>query len=218
MEIPLVAPPTIKTHQQPLVLPRLNSTLTPSTQEMPWSPSVFSCRLCGEQTREKDCVGCLAPLTPSVASFLLKMTTQALRDGSDGALVFNRTVRVEMVSDRRLRELGGETLLGLYQDEVIYLSSRLSRREAVAVLGHELGHAWLIQNRSEVDTLDELFFEGFAEFVSWLVLTHLRDRRQVASIELDPSVYGQGARLFLERYHKFGLEKVLQYALSGRVL
>jgi aminopeptidase N len=113
----------------------------------------------------------------------------------------------------------GERLLGLYQDGVIWVSDELNRRQAVGVIAHEVGHAWFFENRTDIDTPDELLFEGFAEWISFLALSEVGDRDGAAGIEYaDQSVYGKGARKLIARHRREGLEAVLELVLTGHSL
>lgn len=129
-----------------------------------------------------------------------------------GRLSLPKSVRLRVVSAEHLRRLGGEPLLGLYEEGVIYLSQDLRRREALGVMAHEYGHAWQYQRRQDVDRVENLLFEGFAEWVAFHVLAQVGDTQGTEEILHDPSIYGQGARWWLKLEKNAGLEKALESA------
>lgn len=58
--------------------------------------------------------------------------------------VLGRKIQVRYVSDRELQQLSDETeVLGLFYNDVIYLSSSLGQEQARRVLFHEIAHAFL---------------------------------------------------------------------------
>lgn len=184
--------------------------------EPAWRAPERVCEVCREVVGEAGCL-CLAFVTPESATMLKLRLSEALLEVAEGSLELKRPVAVRVVSANQLRRLGGEELLGLYQDEVIYLSSELNNRQAFAVLAHEYGHAWLFHHRIDIGTPDELLFEGFAEFVSFLAVTQVGDREAVERIsQSDRSIYGRGARRLIALYRKTGLSTVLQTALHSR--
>jgi hypothetical protein len=151
-----------------------------------------------------------------MAVTLLEEVEQAAVRATNGRLALESPISVRAVSRRRLQKMQGERLLGLYQDGVIWVNHDLDRRGARAVIAHEFGHAWLFENRSDIATPNEALFEGFAEFVSYLVLLEVGDTEGVRQIEYaDQSVYGTNARKLIALSRKEGLGSVLRLALTG---
>lgn len=174
------------------------------------------CQVCHQTTTVGSCE-CHELLTQKLAVQLLKRVNQVMREASDGALRLKRSVKIRVVSRKKLKEIGGERLLGLYQDDVIWVNQDLNRRRATAIIAHELGHAWLFHHRSDIDTPSELLFEGFAEFVSYLVLQNIGDNRAARKIaQHDTSVYGRGAQRLITLQNREGLQAVLDLALTGK--
>ena len=136
-----------------------------SVKESGWMAPERVCQLCLQKVGRHGC-GCEWPITQEEAEQLYPHLAHVLNESSQGKLALKRPVEVRVLSGTALRQMGGEKLLGLYQDGVIYLSLDLSTREAFAVMAHEYGHAWLFQHRPDIDTPSEELFEGFAEFVS----------------------------------------------------
>ncbi len=168
------------------------------------------CRVCDQKTVPGHC-SCFELLDQPMAEELLREISASL---NPLGLKLNRPVRIKAVSRRQLQNLGGERLLGLYQDDVIYVNFELERREARGVIAHEFGHAWFFQHRRDVNSPGELVFEGFPEFVSFLALTRLGDKRAADRIAYeDQTVYGRGARRFIALYRKSGLPAVINQAL-----
>ena len=168
------------------------------------------CRVCDQKTVPGHC-SCFELLDQPMAEELLEEISASL---SPLGLKLNRPARIKAVSRRELQSLGGERLLGLYQDNIIYVNFELERREARGVIAHEFGHAWFFQHRRDVNSPGELVFEGFPEFVSFLALTRLGDKRAADRIAYeDQTVYGRGARRFIALYRKSGLPAVINQAL-----
>lgn len=168
------------------------------------------CPVCDQKTIPGHC-SCFELMDQSMAEGLLKEISASL---SAVGLKLTRPVRIKAVSKHELQSLGGERLLGLYQDGVIYVNFELKRREARAVIAHEFGHAWFFQHRRDVNSPGELVFEGFPEFVSFLALTRAGDKKLADRIVYrDQTVYGQGARRFIAIYRKSGLKAVMNQAL-----
>ena len=212
VEVELVPPP-----------PDLGITFTvisaPSKPvEPPWTPPPMPCRVCGEMKVEGAC-SCLEPLTQSLALKLLAKVRTAVSAATGGKIVLKKPISIRAVSSRRLAQMEGEHLLGLYQDGVIWISDELNRRQATGVIAHEVGHAWFFENRDDFNTPNELLFEGFAEWVSFLALQQVGDSDGAARIEHgDQSVYGKGARKLIARHRRDGLESVLTLVLTGRAI
>jgi hypothetical protein len=186
--------------------------------EPEWTPPPRPCRVCKEMKADDACP-CDEPLTQSLANVLLKQVKRAVSSATGKRITLSRPVSIRAVSSQKLRQMGGERLLGLYEDDVIWVSYDLNRRQATAVIAHELGHAWFFQHRSDVNTPTELLFEGFAEWVCFLTLRELGDLDGASRIEhADQSVYGRGARRLIARHRADGLEAVLSLVLQGRTL
>lgn len=187
-----------------------------SVKESGWMAPERVCQLCMQKVGPHGC-GCELPMTQVEGNRLYPHLTEVLNRASDGKLALKQPVEVRLVSGAAMRQLGGEKLLGLYQDGAIYLSLDLTTREAFAVMAHEYGHAWLFQHRTDIDAPSEELFEGFAEFVSYLAAAEVGDHRTATSIsEFDTSVYGRGARKLLAVYHRGGLDEVLRRAVEGK--
>jgi len=212
IEIELVPPP-----------PDLGITFTvesapPRSTKPAWTPPPITCRVCLEMKVDGVCP-CLEPLTQALAQTLLAKVRTAVDAATSGRVVLKSPIAIRAVSSSRLRQMEGEHLLGLYQDGVIWVSDALNRRQAVGVIAHEVGHAWFFENRMDVNTPNEMLFEGFAEWVSYLALLEVGDRDAAASIEhTDQSVYGRGARKLIARHRQEGMAAVLELVLTGRSL
>lgn len=195
------------------------TAVKPTRPALPtWFPPARPCPLCAELKTERGC-SCSLLLTQELAVSLLQTVEDALSEASGERIKLVRRVSVRAVSRQRLIQMGGEPLLGLYEDDVIWVSHDLNRRQATAVIAHEMGHAWFFQRRAEVDSPNELLFEGFAEFVSYLVLRHLGDHQAAQRIEQhDSSVYGRGARILIGKFRRLGLDAVLELALKGQAI
>ena len=193
-------------------------TIESVPHEPTWTPPPIPCRVCLEMKVDGVCA-CLEPLTQALAQTLLAKVRTAVDAATSGRVVLKSPIAIRAVSGSRLRQMEGEPLLGLYEDGVIWVSDELNRRQAFGVIAHELGHAWFFENRADVNTPNEMLFEGFAEWVSYLALLEVGDRDAAASIEhTDQSVYGRGARKLIARHRQEGMAAVLELVLTGRSL
>lgn len=180
-----------------------------------WIAPPVVCSLCSELRKNGRC-GCDRLLTQELADQLFGdlriLVFRLFRDG----FALDRAVSVRVVSNASLRERGGPggRLFGLYEDDVIYLDQNMDRRKAFSVLAHEYGHAWQYQENLDIERVDDLRFEGFAEWFSYRVVSEIGDLERVAEIERDPSVYGRGARCYLALEAKEGLDGVIGRAKS----
>jgi hypothetical protein len=132
--------------------------------------------------------------------------------------------RLLLESLARLRRDAGpetpETLCGLCTRDgkgssTIRVLVPLPRARLVAVLGHELGHAW--QAETCPDAQGVRLREGFAEWVSWHLLAGregCETERNV--IEKRTDAYGQGFHLFTGLEERGGAGAVLWYARAAR--
>jgi hypothetical protein len=104
---------------------------------------------------------------------------------------------------------------GYYDPPIITVSSGLTRRECVAVLAHEYGHAWQAQNHPGYEEVDNTLREGFAE---WIALQALKrfgfgSGGEILRSNRDP-VYGGGLRWFLQVEQYFGQAAVFEQATT----
>lgn len=188
--------------EEVVVAPRRKRALTPRL-----------CLVCEHETLPGQCP-CYELLTQKMAESLWREVKATMNTTAD--LRLSRPVRVFAVSRKRLRQLGGERLLGLYEDDVIYVNHELTRREARGVIAHEFGHAWFFQRRTDVNSASDLLFEGFPEFLSYLMLTEAGDRKLANRIAYqDQSVYGRGARKLIALYQRSGIQAVVGLALNS---
>lgn len=197
VEILLIAPPQDLYVVQPV---------TPD-----WQAPSLPCHLCAEDKIDGSC-GCLRPLTQQLAEQLYQSLDGLVAKAFTGKLALIRPARVKVVSADHLKGLAGKPAQGLYEEGVIYLSAELNRREGLAVLGHEYGHAWQYQHRQDIDRVEGLLFEGFAEWVSFHILAQVGDQKGTDDAMQDPSEYGRGARWYLALEKKKGMNAALECA------
>ncbi|MBI3925628.1 MAG: hypothetical protein HY319_08820 [Armatimonadetes bacterium] len=177
-----------------------------------WRPPASPCRLCG-QPRDLDGCGCDRLLDLGLARELQADVKTALRQIFQGEMELDGEVPVRTLSQTALNRRGGGHLNGLYEDGVIWLSHDLKRRQALGVLAHETAHAWQFQRHPDATLCAEDFREGFAEWVSFLVLEQAGDRASAFRLQAnqDP-VYGAGLRRFLELEARHGRAEILARA------
>lgn len=176
-----------------------------------WQAPPMLCRLCGEDRSDGSC-GCERPLTQELAEQLQDGMPALLEKAFGDRLSLSRPVKVRVIDAATLNHKGRRTAQGLYEDGVIFLSDGLHRREGLAVLAHEYGHAWQYQHRDDIDRVEGLLFEGFAEWVSYHVLAAAGDERGLDDVMRDLSEYGRGARWYLALEKKSGLDAALECA------
>lgn len=203
IEIPLVAPG------------QLDSGFTRPESKAQWEAPQLACNLCRELPKNGSC-GCEKPLTQALAQELYFEARRLAVAVGGKSLGLDGKIPVYVVSSAKLRQMGGEPVLGLYEKNAIWLSEDLDRRHGFAVLVHEYGHAWQYRNNPSVEKISDLRFEGFPEWLAYKVLTHLGDRSGANRIRnRDNSIYGRGARWYLNLEREHGLREVLRVARSA---
>lgn len=74
----------------------------------------------------------------------------------------------------------------------IYVELGLPRVQTIAVMAHELGHAWQTERKPLLD--DPMLIEGFAEWVAYKVLEAVGEPDEMSRMTVRSDVYGQGLR------------------------
>lgn len=115
------------------------------------------CPSCTCATCVADC-DCWAGMA---APAVLARVRSALEAEFPGRVQLPAGLRVERVPARSLEVRYGEKVLGLYQAGVISIVETARGTEAVRILAHEVGHAWLGAD------------EGKAEWVAYRVMSRL---------------------------------------------
>ncbi len=92
----------------------------------------------------------------------------------------------------------------------IYVLYGLSYEEALAVLCHELSHAWHAENNPYLKS--GFFCEGFAEWVSYKVMVKKGFLNYAEKMYKNPDpVYGDGLRYILDIEKKYGTASTIDY-------
>ena len=121
--------------------------------------------------------------------------------------------KVMVVAPPNLARFGSDQVLGYYGNGRIYLSSELSRRVAICVLGHEIGHAWQAENHPRWQKVEPFLAEGFAEWMAYRSLRCYGDGASAYRIRSGQDmVYGAGLRYFLELERQGGAPLVFEVA------
>lgn len=180
-------------------------------------PNLLPCPGCdcrGEGCFMPNC-GCGGRVDDQVAQQLLEYSELILHRTYEGKLDLIHPVRVKAVSPQTLSDLGGGEVYGLYDDEknLIYVSNGVTKADALGIVAHELGHAWMYQHHANADGTTELFCEGFAEWVAYQVLTRAGNFGQASIIRRsgDPT-YGDGYRWFAQLERDYGVDTLLDVA------
>jgi hypothetical protein len=146
---------------------------------------------------------------------MLQRVRQVLARGFGSRLEVPQQLRVRLVNPALLTKYGGDGVQGVYNDGEILVSELLSRREAVAVLAHEYGHAWQFAHHPQVDDVDDALREGFAEWVALQALKRFGygSGGDILRSNRDP-IYGGGLRWFLQVEKSFGVDVVFEQAVT----
>lgn len=161
------------------------------------------------------CCDCTLAPTEPWAQVMLQRIQALLVKGFGPRMQLSGPLRVRLVNPALLTKYGGDGVQGVYNDGVITISQLLTRREAVAVLAHEYGHAWQFANHPRVDDVDDALREGFAEWVALQALKRFGygSGGEILRANRDP-VYGGGLRWFLQVEQNFGVETVFEEAVT----
>ena len=164
----------------------------------------------------KHC-GCGGPVTDEAAVAMLEYSQKILRLAFGDKLDLEHPVRIQAASPAALAELDGREVYGLYDDahNLIYVSNGITRADALGIVAHELGHAWMYQHHPNAARTSEVLCEGFAEWVAYQVLTRAGSLTQASLIRRsgDP-IYGVGFRWFQALEKEHGVDAVLEVARS----
>lgn len=156
--------------------------------------------------------GCSLPYNRAWAEGMLSRIRQRLGEPLSDC----PPISVQVVEPWILERRCGHDVQALYSQGVIQLHDSLTRREAVAALAHEYGHAWQYHHHPHMEEVDEDLREGFAEWVAWRLLTSYGpgSGETVLRSNLDP-VYGDGLRWFREIEKWQGLKAVFREATTA---
>lgn len=166
---------------------------------------------CGQYECFTPCCDCTLPVHGPWCEVMLERIIERLVGALGERMRIPTRLTVRVLEPARL--LQGDGVQGLYEEGRISISSALSRRQAVAVLAHEYGHAWHEANHPAFDRVDNSLREGFAEWVALQVLKRYGEGSggDLLRSNRDP-VYGGGLRWFLQVESHFGREAVFEQA------
>jgi hypothetical protein len=135
----------------------------------------------------------------------------------------NHSSRLELVSREELHRLKGgyiksKHLMGLFKKINnkfnIYILYGLPRSLTSAVLAHEYSHAWQAENCPANQGVK--LREGFAEWVSYKVLSHLGYRKEMELMERRVDIYGEGFNFIRKMELERGVQYVFNFVKSRR--
>jgi hypothetical protein len=189
------------------------------------------CSACGAPVRTLSlrdgrafCPDCAATLVEDGA--VVSALYAELLDAAEARLGLRLRQRPKLLleSSAVLRAQEGSTtppegLCGLFVRHeggaTIHILMPLPRARLLAVLAHEIGHAW--QAESCADEQGPRLREGFAEWVSWHLLEGREgcetERRVIAQRK---DTYGDGFRVFLGLEERAGTAAAVWYAAAAR--
>ncbi len=161
------------------------------------------------------CCDCTLPVTRAWCEGTLSRVRLRLAGALGERMQVKRPLRLRVVGPEQLLRYGGDGVQGVYDDGQISVCSVLTRRQAVAVLAHEYGHAWQDENHPGYDKVDNSLREGFAEWVALQALKRFGfgSGGEILRSNRDP-VYGGGLRWFLQVESNFGREAVFEQATT----
>ncbi|MBI2267479.1 MAG: protein DA1 [Armatimonadetes bacterium] len=119
--------------------------------------------------------------------------------------------------------LGVKDLSGLYDLETvggkktrseIYLVYGLPRSTTIAVLAHELTHAWQGDNSNMIPSSEA--YEGFAEWVAFKLMELQGETREMERMLKRKDLYGRGLRRMRDLEQKHGAQAVFARARGAR--
>lgn len=179
-----------------------------------WAKSCPGCD-CPADDCFTPCCDCSLPVTRAWSEGTLARIRQRLVGALGSRLEVKRPLRLRLASPDQLLQYGGDGVQGVYDEGQISVCANLSRRQAVAVLAHEYGHAWQDENHPAFDKVDNSLREGFAEWVALQALKRFGfgSGGDILRSNRDP-VYGGGLRWFLQVEENFGREAVFQQATT----
>jgi len=126
------------------------------------------------------------------------------------------TLLAQIEDDPSLR--GEERTLGLFMRKgrktSVWVVAGLPRRRTVAVMAHELAHAW--QNANCAGESSKLLSEGFAEWVAYKVLEAMRADKEMGQMLRREDLYGRGFKNMLAIEQKSGIAGVMRRACSDK--
>ncbi|MBI3928379.1 MAG: hypothetical protein HY319_22750 [Armatimonadetes bacterium] len=160
-------------------------------------------------------IACRKAVDTRTARELLAYTRTVLRAAFPGRFELPPTLDVVAVPSWELKRVGGEPVLGYWDEQRILVSEDLYRGQGLAVVAHEYGHYWHFQHHPEPDAMSEPMVEGFAEWVAFQTLKragHLDECDRIRT-NTDP-VYGHGFRWFRNVEREHGADAVFDIALT----
>ncbi len=198
----------------PVEVEMLGPPQRPPVRRPRWSPPPQLCKVCESVAAPRRCA-CYGLVTEALVGDILVLLREWSERFLDGRLRVTRSLTIRLVEQDKLDQMGGEPVLGLYEEGMIWISLALTRQEAMAVIAHEYGHAWHFDNNPAARRLSETIREGFAD---WVAYRFLQDQgagpgaQRLRFQNLSP--YGVGLRHLLEIEELGGSEAVLEEALG----
>lgn len=127
--------------------------------------------------------------------------------------LLKRPITVLVIDPQNLVHFGSDQVMGYYGNGRLSISSELSRRDAVTVIAHEMGHAWQAENNPQYAHVDGFLAEGFAEWVAYQALKCYGDGASAYKIRSSQdALYGGGLRYFLNLENQGGSALVFETA------
>lgn len=83
------------------------------------------------------------------------------------------------------------------QKRTIYIQRGQRLQTVMAVIAHEIAHAWQSEQCLDPASLTPLLSEGFAEWVAYRILDEVGGQSQQETMRTQNNIYGQGLRHFL---------------------
>lgn len=201
-----------------LILSQILAFASTGARTRPPAPICRGCD-CLQEECLTPCCDCTLPPDSGWCERMLGSIQARLVGGLGERMRVPQPIRIRLVDPMQLAAYGAgdgmDGVQGLYDDGLIVINSALTRRDAVAVLAHEYGHAWQFSHHPKVDEVDGALREGFAEWVALQALKRFGagSGGDILRRNRDP-VYGGGLRWFLEVEANFGREVVFEQATT----
>jgi hypothetical protein len=190
------------------------------------------CEVCGVPVGERHftlsdgriiCIKCHSTSVTDIdeANSILRGVAHFLREHL--SMYVNHSSSLQLVSrDELQRAKGGyiksKHLMGLFKKVGnkfnIYILYGLPKSLTSAVLAHEYSHAWQAENCPANQGVK--LREGFAEWVSYKVLSHFGYKKEVEQMERRVDVYGEGFKFIRKMEMERGIQYVFNFVKSRR--
>lgn len=126
--------------------------------------------------------------------------------------------KVSRVNSQAIRGFCQSLKRGFAVSHTIYVLAGMSREHTLAVMAHELTHAWMFENNPHIMQTPSVFNEGFCEWVAYRT-TSVCGKPEELNRMLNnqaSSDYSQGLRKFLNYEKSHGVQATIDLGKNGK--